>query len=528
MPRKRTDGDTQGGERQLMPTHNECESERQTVWIISAMLTLVLLGSCNSVEETGTAIPDEPTAIDPESITYQPLVSQSSLADWAPPSTWTGRASPERQPLPSKWIVLTWDGATWDVALPLIEAGRMPNFASLMRNGVYADIHTIRPTESPVLWTTVATGMRPDQHGILGWVRKVQRVRGDPSTRRRLYLNSDRRIKAIWNILSELEKEVLVVGFHNTFPTERVTGQMVSNFLVYRYASQNRLRRTPAMDEVYAQAVYPSAAAQEALRHDRSVDSLTFEEISRFADYTTEEFDRYMSEAATGERDKAFIVLRRAYLFDTINAEVALSLFEQAQPNLFVLHFQSLDWSAHKFLYHHAPEWFSDVGVDQEDVQELNAGIPTYGRTVAAFYEYADEWLGKFLQLADSDTGVMVLSDHGFRAEGPATVRRSGFHRTAPPGIFAVSGPGVREGARIENVTIYDVLPTLFALMGLEVANDWEGQPLLQVFESTSSRDAITYRDTYQSEDFSVPKADVPKELNEELLEQLRTLGYIQ
>ena len=125
---------------------------------------------------------------------------------------------------------------------------------------------------------------------------------------------------------------------------------MVSNFLVYQYAWRSRLRSTPSLDEVYAQAVYPPAASQEVLVHDRSVYSLTFAEISRFANYTEDEFRWQMSAAAADEGDDAFIVLRRAYLFDTINAELALAMFEQTQPALLLLHFQSLDWSAHKFL----------------------------------------------------------------------------------------------------------------------------------------------------------------------------------
>ena len=37
----------------------------------------------------------------------------------------------------SKILLIGWDGATFDVIKPLVDAGRLPNIAQLMKNGAW-------------------------------------------------------------------------------------------------------------------------------------------------------------------------------------------------------------------------------------------------------------------------------------------------------------------------------------------------------------------------------------------------------
>ena len=149
-----------------------------------------------------------------------------------------------------------------------------------------------------------------------------------------------------------------------------------------------------------------------------------------------------------------------------------------------------------------------------------------YGGTIEAFYQYADEWLGRFLALRSANTGIMILSDHGF--EAAPSYDRTGYHDDAPPGIFVGSGPGLRRGHKLQDAAVYDVLPTIFTLMGLAVARDWVGEPITEGLDPASSLHEIPYTDTYQTSGFSVGEADIPTEVSEEILEQLRSLGYIR
>ncbi|MCP5111713.1 MAG: hypothetical protein GY953_12845, partial [bacterium] len=55
--------------------------------------------------------------------------------------------------------------------LPAIAEGKLPNFARLIEGGTSGALRTLHPTESLSVWTTVATGKLPRQHGLHGFYR---------------------------------------------------------------------------------------------------------------------------------------------------------------------------------------------------------------------------------------------------------------------------------------------------------------------------------------------------------------------
>src|SRR5690348_17013463 len=96
-----------------------------------------------------------------------------------------------------KLLLIGWDAADWKVAIPLIDQGLMPALESLINNGVMGNNATLSPILSPMLWNSIATGMRPDKHGILGFMEP------DPdSDGVRPVSSTSRKVKAVWNILT--------------------------------------------------------------------------------------------------------------------------------------------------------------------------------------------------------------------------------------------------------------------------------------------------------------------------------------
>ena len=69
-----------------------------------------------------------------------------------------------------KLLVIGWDAADWKVINPLIQEGKMPALKKLMERGVFGNLKTLDPPLSPMLWTSMATGVRPYKHGIGGFV----------------------------------------------------------------------------------------------------------------------------------------------------------------------------------------------------------------------------------------------------------------------------------------------------------------------------------------------------------------------
>lgn len=89
----------------------------------------------------------------------------------------------------------------------------------LMGQGTFGEFKTFRPTLSPLIWTTVATGKRPDKHGILGWRYPDP---ADPDVLR-FYTSADSETKAFGNILSDYQRRVCIIGWFMSFPAKKST-----------------------------------------------------------------------------------------------------------------------------------------------------------------------------------------------------------------------------------------------------------------------------------------------------------------
>jgi predicted AlkP superfamily phosphohydrolase/phosphomutase len=75
-----------------------------------------------------------------------------------------------------KVIVIGLDGFEPKIAEPLLEGGALPHLAQLRRRGGYARIATTYPAQTPVAWSTFATGMNPGGHGIFDFIRRDPRT----------------------------------------------------------------------------------------------------------------------------------------------------------------------------------------------------------------------------------------------------------------------------------------------------------------------------------------------------------------
>ena len=104
-------------------------------------------------------------------------------------------------------ILVGWDGADWKLLDRLLKEGRLPNLAALVANGRTWNLHTYEPMASPLIWTTIATGRTPLDHGVTDFEEL------DPKARARLPISGrSRKVPAIWNLASVKGLTVGVVG----------------------------------------------------------------------------------------------------------------------------------------------------------------------------------------------------------------------------------------------------------------------------------------------------------------------------
>jgi tetratricopeptide (TPR) repeat protein len=122
------------------------------------------------------------------------------------------------------------DGADWQLLDQYMANGIMPNLAAMVRGGDKRVLLTQHPPLSPLVWTTMMTGVSPLEHRILDFTRF------DPVTRKKELITSDERaVPAIWNMATSRGKKVGVFGMWATDPPE--PGVIASQSMVASHAS---------------------------------------------------------------------------------------------------------------------------------------------------------------------------------------------------------------------------------------------------------------------------------------------------
>jgi predicted AlkP superfamily phosphohydrolase/phosphomutase len=78
----------------------------------------------------------------------------------------------EPEPIGARTIVLGFDGMDPQLAREWMDAGALPHFATLAARGHFAELPTVDPPQSPVAWSSFATGTGPGEHGIYDFLRR--------------------------------------------------------------------------------------------------------------------------------------------------------------------------------------------------------------------------------------------------------------------------------------------------------------------------------------------------------------------
>ncbi len=122
---------------------------------------------------------------------------------------------PARRAPPALRVVLVGlDAADWLVVDPLVASGRLPTFARLKAVGRTGILLATPPLVSPLIWTTIATGEWPDDHGILGFMVDLPDCTQGPVG------SSQRLVPALWALPAAAGRRVGVIGWWATWPAE--------------------------------------------------------------------------------------------------------------------------------------------------------------------------------------------------------------------------------------------------------------------------------------------------------------------
>jgi predicted AlkP superfamily phosphohydrolase/phosphomutase len=257
-----------------------------------------------------------------------------------------------------KLLIIGLDGATFDLIGPWAAQGKLPHLKRLMDAGTWSPLEsTIPPMTSPA-WPSFATGKYPGKHGVFDFVTARN---GTFSV-----VNSTRvDARPLWDILSANGKRVGVMNVPVTYPPHAVNGWMITGLLSPSSAGityPDHLLQ-PYERELGAYRVRPS------LQHRVGNEA------------------RYVRDLAS------LIETRRRY---------ASRLMHDQSWDFMMVHFLATD------LVQHAMWRYMDPSHPDHQPDS------PYQGAIQQIFERADEAVGELIGQLDSETTILIMSDHGF------------------------------------------------------------------------------------------------------------------
>ncbi len=435
----------------------------------------------------------------------------------------------------TRLLVFGMDGATWEV----IDGIDLPAIEALEAVGTRAVLHSDEPMLSPILWTTIASGVGPDVHGIRGF-----RTRRD-----------DCRAARFWDVARAQGMSVGLYKWLVTWPPDpalafdvpawlAATPETVPSELSFVKALELRqgsdvslaltgiqrgLRWGTLLDGLRAKIAGDAVAIQRArLAIDRDVFVWALHqerpEVAAFVTYATDALGH--TQWGTPALDDAY---RQA---DAVLGEIRAHVPNAAIVLLSDHGFRATDARDDGRFFSPRTEVLAGiVGVDvvrmgrklvvlTADPSAVEAALVSLvqASTRAPLYRWEPIPGGLGLTFADEHVDAERLASDTVAGRplsdfASLTAAFTGEHDR--DGIWLVAGPGIATG-RAEPMALLDVTPTILALLGIPAADDMPGA----VRFGTELPRVPTYAGLAHPRDESAP---VP--VNESAM---RALGYVE
>lgn len=265
--------------------------------------------------------------------------------------------------MPTRVLVVSLDGTTFDVLEPLARAGAMPTLAALLAEGSWGPLRSVVPPITPTAWSSFLTGKEPGKHGVFDFrLYDPQRYRDTFITSRAL------REPTLWELLTAAGRRTGVVGLPMMYPPDTASGTIVTGF------------DTPSTEVAFT---HPPELRERIL--------------ARFPAY------RFVSAPpasdANVETDAGFAAFL-GQVEETVDqrAAVALDLLQREPWDAFMVHFQDTDAMQHRvWRFIEQPE-----------------RAPARWARIRGVYERIDRHLAALRAQVAPGGLMIVLSDHGF------------------------------------------------------------------------------------------------------------------
>ena len=321
-----------------------------------------------------------------------------------------------------KLVLIGWREADWPFLQPLLEAGVLPNLAQIVKSGVAATLSAPDPLVEPALWTSLATGLRSDRHGVNHTTEIRPDLGGVQPTGRRSWA-----VPAFWEWAQAAGLQTTCINWPATSPAARWPGMHVDELFKVATGTEAALWPVPR------HAVSP-ISIKPALRHRRV--------------HPAEDLVPHLSALLPPEGVLDALLpmsdnMTRRLLAAVLTVhETSLALAERTNWDVLCL--------------------CTDILVLRRAGSDASTADRQAVSQAAAIL--ADLMLGQLLSFVPRQAGVFVVSPAGMATAG-----------NTPPGrrldgVLAGTGPNTRLSAPHEPrpvISLLDVAPSLLARLGI-------------------------------------------------------------
>jgi hypothetical protein len=384
------------------------------------------------------------------------------------------------------------DGFDAEIARRLTQRGTAPALAAML-SGSVARLETGDTRDPARAWTTVATGQPPEVHAVHALeTRRVAGVQGtltggDRSPLARsidgvtdlleltspsIVSGAERRVKTLWEVAASAGLRTAVVNWWATWPAPAHAGIVISDRATLRLERGGGLDAEIAPVETYEalRARWPELRATAAAAAGRIHSSAEME--------TT---------------------LRRSAELDALQVGIANAV-TTATTDLVCTYLPGLDLVQHAVLAGEGPQTASAVA------ERLGA--------LEQYYAALDALLAPVLQPSRGEI-VFIVASPG-RVESDAA------------GLFVALGEIANTRLKDGTARATDVMPTVLHALGVPISRELAGRPLIEMFSAAFARQAPVR----QVRTYGPPTSErAPRQgqpLDQEMIDRLRSLGYVR
>ncbi|WP_179344559.1 alkaline phosphatase family protein [Winogradskyella ursingii] len=402
----------------------------------------------------------------------------------------------------NKLLLIGWDAADWKLIGPLIAKGHMPALKSIIDDGVYGNMSTMNPPFSPMLWTSVATGKTPDKHGVQGFIELMPDMQGI-----RPVTTNSRTTRALWNIFHNQGLKSNLVGWWPSFPAEPINGVVVSD--KFQKVSKDPKKPSPIIEG----CIHPKEMVSKLKNLRMFPHEITSEHILPFIPQAAK---------VDQEKDNGLSAFAKMMAQTVSLHNASTYLQRETDWDFMAIYHDYIDHFCHAFMKFHPPLL---PGVPEERYE-------IYKDCINGAYRFQDMMLGRTLELIDDDTTVIIMSDHGYEA-GINRILKMPKLNAAPAlehrqfGIFVAKGPHIKKKEKVFGLGLIDIAPTILHHFNLPIGKDMDGKVALDIFTEPRKPKYIKSWDDLDGDFGESEKEKVDRYDDQEAMEQLIELGYI-